>query len=481
MLLLFSVIVLPLLFLGFTLSIDLTTFFSESNHVQRVLDEAALHAYRTLPYKDEAPDAVEAYLRRHAPGRFGAPSLDGVTMTVHGDSIGLAYRGEQPLMFPQLFLSLARSSTSGVSLPVNVATRVRGTPHDVFIAFDASSTYLSPPIGGTSAWGSAVEWPTAQFFMSQPIFLPSAEADERVATQQCFNEAFNAVKASVYRAYEYFAAFDSDQVGLGVYPGGNRDLSTFRSVRVRSAPDAAPAGAGGEADFPMYNGLGGRDSFCAAAAESEVNSPHYRFPSPNVRLTSWEAPAGTPPVSMVLPPTHAPNPDYLPFVEARQAVWSTVTRDGAPATFDIVFRDALSSLLLAPTPPSRGSLGGKASKVLFFFAGDVPWIGGARWSPNSPSDTLLRQRFVEYRNEITTNFPAEDFELTVYYIVFNHVGQSSPPTAVVSPLTTTFQSLEIAGSKRIRTHVITLNSAGALESQVLPALLLNQRAAFIAG
>jgi Flp pilus assembly protein TadG len=479
MLLLFSVIVLPLLFLSFTLSVDLTTFYSEANNIQKLLDEAALQGYRSLPYKEEAKNVTTTFLTRHAPSRFSS-SADFVVSTT-GDTVTLGYSGLHELFFPKLFLTLTGAADTSSALPLNTLSKVRGTPFDVFIALDASGTYLAPPVTSLSPWGSPLEWPSAQFFETHPVFLPTGTVHKRVATEQCFNEPFSSLKTGALRAYEYFSAFDSDQVGVGVYPGGNRELALVRGVRTRDSRAATPSGSRGEADFLNVNGIGRRDTYCAAAAEAEVNTERYRFPAKNLKLSSWTPEGGSPPASMVVPPSFSLNPYYQDFQSVRESLWSLAARDGAPGSFDKVFPEALSALFSAPALSQRGTLVGSATKVLFFFGGDVPWVNGVRFSPGNSADTALRQKFTELRDQILTSFINEDFELAIYYVVFDHGGQSSPVSLSAAALQGAFNSFLIPGSKKIKVQVFAVQSGQALERQLLPLLLLNHRAAFIKG
>lgn len=478
MLLLFSVIVLPLLFLGFTLSVDLTTFYSETNNVQKLLDEAALQGYRSLPYKDDAKNIVTSFLSRHAPNRFSEPDL---VVSTTGDSVTLAYDGLHELFFPKLFLTLTGATDTASALPLNTLSKVRGTPFDVFIALDASGTYLAPPVTSLSPWGTALEWPAAQFFETHPVFLPTGTVHKRVATEQCFNEAFLSLKASALRAYEYFSAFDSDQVGVGVYPASDRELGILRFVRNRSSSAATPSGSRGEADFLNVNGMGRRDTYCAAAAEAEVNTERYRFPSPNPKLSHWSPHSQSPPSSIVLPPSFVLNPDYADFQSVRESLWSTAARDGAPGSFDRVLSEALSALFSAPALSERGTLVGSASKVLFFFGGDVPWINGVRWSEGNSTDIALREKLTQLKEELRTSFQNQNFELSIHYVLFNHIGQSAPALASINALQETFRSVQIENSSKVRAQVVGVQSGGALERQLLPLLLLNNRAAFIKG
>ena len=479
MLLLITVIVLPLLFLGFTLSVDLKTFYVEANAVQKVLDEAALQGYRSLPFREEARNVVDRFLAVHAPRHFS--SLDNLSIGTTGDSITLSFNGPHELFFPKILFTITGHGEASTSLPLNTLTKVRGTPFDTLIAFDASGTYLAPPVESAVAWGDPTLWPIADFFQTHAVYRPTGPVEKRVASAQCFNEAFSPLKLGAVRAYEYFSAFDLDQVGVGVYPSGNRELELLRKVKRRVAPGATPSGSLGEADFLGVNGIARQDTFCAAAAENEVNTDRYRFPVKNSKLTHWVPAGAAPPVSMVLHPSYTPNPDYRDYQEVRQSIWATAVRDGAPASFDTVFHEALRALLEAPALPERGTLQARPAKTLWFFAGDVPWVGGVRYGANNGVDLQLRAKLAQYRDNIAANFQDQDFELSVYYILFNHIGQNSLATATQSALETTFSSFLIPDSKKIRVHVLALHSATALERQLLPLLLLNQRAAFIEG
>ncbi len=466
--LLVAVTILPLLFLGLALSVDMANYYGDTRAVQSALDDAAMHAYRFLPYQADAERAATSYLATRYPQYF--ENGQNVEMRVTGDAIALRYVGRSPLVFPRLFGLLTQSD---VPEDISIAATgvARGTAMDVFIALDASAQYMAPPLAGP-AWESDTDWPAAGFFQNLHTFIGAdgQPIDARVATQQCWNPALGMVKRAALRTYQYFSAFNRDQVGVGVFPGYGAYVDVLRDV----LPLDVPVESGAEAKWVDFYGEARGDAYCAGAAEREVNEAKYRLPSNMENLPTWTPPSGAP-AQMVVPPTWNFDPDYASYLRVSQAIWSAASRDGGMPEFASLLQYSASMLLGAPILETRTSLKMQTMKIGFIFAGDLPWVAGTRWTPGGPSEPALRQSLQNLRSFVEQDLESLDMRLQYYYVLFDHPGNGGVG-ALVDELQAVFDDeLGTEESSRVKVDVVFAQSAERFGREMLPPLLLTKR------
>lgn len=440
-------VVLPVMFLLFSLSLDLATYFRETQRAQKILDDAAMYGYRFLPFTSQAESAIRAYLAEDK------QLSDKVELNVTPDFISLSVN------FPA-HISFAKLIGADVQVPVTAITRVRGTPFDTFIAID-SSAYLGPAVLGGTAWGDALEWPAAQFFsVLNPLKDNLVPVDPRNLTQQCFNPAFSQLKVSAISAYEYLAGFSLNAVGVGFYPSN----VTFMDLAREVTPSGSRDGTNGEADLPLYRSPFSQSEYCAATAAYETNHLGYRFPTSNSTITGlWSPPQGKP--DMITNGSYEFNPEYQSYLQTSEVIWSRALQQGAMPNIDEVLIE-LRARLIAAKPVAadhrhRGGLVNKMVKVGIIFAGDVPRLArfGLAFEEPQVTDSMQRQfdlmkcdvvgrgvdSGIAADPSLCRDVPANDdskdnIPLRIFYVLFQHQGNNATVPSKVGLLRDYFQN-----------------------------------------
>ncbi len=459
-------IILPLFFLLFSVSLDASRYMTETQKVQKLLDDAASASYRYLPFQADAQRAARDYLSRYA------GLMTATTISTDGDSIALLYSAPSLLTFPRFFGIEA-------SIPVTAYAKVRGAPFDTLILLDTSS-YLGPDLLNGTAWGDPGAWPAASFFSSDYVVVQEgAPLDSRLVTQQCFNPAFSSLKRAAITASEYLSRLSQNSLGIGVFPGAGVSVSSLRQVIPASTRPIGP----GEVDFEYYLGTVNRNELCAAAAEHELSSSEYQFPAVNPKLPSIHA-GGTPPVNITLPDaaqgTWILNPEYVPFIEARQSLWSEARRENSIADTAAVLREVRSQLLGAPYREERGGLALRPIRTAFVFAGDVPHANAARF-PEPAAISAISAQLSALRDEVISAGQNTTFKLV--YIVFRHPGNDGPDFDLrVSALADLFareRQIDGQDDPRLEYQLVFASSGETLLSTVLGPVLYTKRTAIL--
>lgn len=471
--LLVAITLLPLILLGLTLSVDLANYYGDTRAVQTALDDAAMHAYRYLPYSVDAERAVRSYLAMRYPEYF--TDGNGLSTQVTADAIALQYRGRSPIYFPRLFGWLTQSDVPE-DVGIAATSVVRATAMDVLVAFDMSARHVAPSLEGP-AWGEVTDWPAAEFFQHQHTFIrQNGEAvDPRIATQQCWNPALSTLKRAAIRTYQYFSAFNRDQVGVAIFPGYGAHVDVVREVQALDTN----LENGAEAHWTNFYGEARGDAYCAAAFERELQEQKYRLPEAMSGLRTWQVPAGAP-SEMVLPPDWAFNADYAPYLSVSRAVWGAVARDGPVTEFPMLTEYVASLLLGAPVMEQRRALKMKSMKIGFIFLGDLPWAGGVRWSPGAANEALLRQSLQELKTLVTDTLQGLEMRLHLYVVLFDHVGNGGVSDDVDELQELFNQELGNEGQEQVSAEVLFAQSAERFSNEMLPALLLTRRNVVVA-
>jgi hypothetical protein len=379
-----AAVVIPILFLLFSLSVDINLYYTASQRAQKVLDDAVLRAHRFLPHQVAAKQILQHHINQNTSdlgSGFSEPSI-----TTTSDMVSVTLKGKSPIAFINWF-------GSNYSLDFFVYSRARSTPLDVFIAIDTGSN--SAPSISEAPWGSTLEWPAAYFFTNELSF---SDIDPRVATQQCFNPTLSVLKNSSIKLYDYLSSFQLNNIGLGFYPGFVNDIDIARYVEKggrREDQSTFP----GEASFDSISGAPyANNEYCLAAAERENVHLPYKFPLSNSNFVTGIN-DNTRPLYRVLPGTRKINQEYLPYLEARDVIWSRAANSLTPYRFNKIIYEIGYSLLAARSNQEREGLVNNANKVAIMVTSDLPLMAQYVQSYKTEMESV----FTTLKNEISTS------------------------------------------------------------------------------
>lgn len=487
----FCVIILPLLFLLFVVSMDSTAYYRESQRAQKAMDDAALHAWRFLPFQAEAQAAAVRYLAQFSE-LGGSAEVDATA-----DRILISVQYNLPLQFASYFIPQA-------VLPLNLTSVARGTPFDTYIAMDRSAylapTYVPPGSVMPEAW-SLPEWQhsglwgQSQFFSSaRPFYYQDSsgelmQVDPQYLTQLCHNPLVTTLKGTAVAAYQYFSGFALNAVGVGAYPGSfGSSLDIIRPVQ-SGTQEVEPGGA---AYFPFYNRMYGGDELCAAMSEhdqSALTNSEYWFPQPPANMPGlWTPPSGAPP-QMIIPQSWAFDPQYQRYLQTSQVIWSRVVHEQV-ALGDVMLWEALAQILPVSSI-DRGGLANNATKTLIVLAGDVPWaevpgVGVQRFQ--SANDQVAQAITARLESDsfnprrILAEYPELELRI-IYAIVRNSALSPAGISERLSELRSFFGSLkQYQGGElhNLETQVFLIDSAEEFLRTVGGALVLEGKGAVLA-
>lgn len=394
--------VLPLLFLAFSLGLDLTAYQSARTAAQSILDNAALHAARFLPFRDQAAFAAVEFASRAGLD----PQFLHASAPVDSDRIIISYDKGMPMAFPALL-------GVDVTLPVAAMSAARVTPKDTMLVLDLSST-LAPGLSGAS-WGNSNEW-DAQIFGGQDF----AGVTSVIATQQCFNPVLNSYKKAAIDLYDYLSSFRFNQVGITVSPSVTSGIvDQLRPVTVGGFQNGA------EAQF-IDGGTPIRNAVCLAISEREPQSSsnyaNFSLYAVDANIGSQSAPPAGRPLNLVDPNGWVLPFENLGFVSAREAIWAQVARrsvSAGAAHSDVsnLVLEVLNSLG-SGIVSGRGTLGAFAAKEAIILFSDLPWQGGVRYGQSGFDTVPLLANIQSLRNLSETNKIATHLRL----VFFPHEG-----------------------------------------------------------
>lgn len=409
-----------------------------------MLDDAAIYAYRFLPDQNAAVERAEDYVASNS--RYASS----VEVLSDSRSITLQLNTRTRIFFAELF-------NIDAGIPLRIFSSAAGTPFDVFIAID-SGNYLAPDIRNGSAWGDQ-GWQAAYFFSTiNPPFDQTGPLDARLATQQCFNPAFSALKSLALLTYNHICSFSSNSVGVGIYPG----LGAMDIIR-----EVQPAGYvlenGAEARFVAFSG---NSVLCAAAAENEPNFRQYNFPVLN-------APAAAP-LRRVIPGEWRINPAYQPFFTVADVVWSRAVSRNQPGDIIQVFEALRANLIGAAGIRQRQGLTGPARKMAIIFAGDLPWTAFQLRFPHQQVKAAIASQLSKLKRDLE----AYRFNLKIYYVFFRHYGNRGVSLNDAQQLNDFFNSDRRLG-ENLEFQVLYAENAAAVSKELLGAVLLDKKTAVL--
>jgi len=361
----FFACLLPLIFFLLSLSLDVGAFLHDRASTQKVLDDAAMYAYRFLPDRTLATNAQQQFLQRYGSVK------DGASVAFNLDGMQLQVSRQFPLIFATMF------GLGNVTLPIQVASRVRAVPFDVFITLDATSAVAPPQLGAPWAGGEA-----STYFNSARFNPQSNPPDKLTLTQQCFNSVFSGLKNGAIQTLDYLGGFSLNSVGVGVDNGNIFDpLELIRTTRI-SLPLPQAVESNRDASFISFTNNFVSTLDCAAVAEAGSLYQLPTFPSgyPSRGDFSYR------PSSVVQQNPLSLNPAYLPYLQAREVLWSQVARGSSGGSSSTLLLNAFSQMLQAPPVQERRGLIGSARRVMIFFAADLPRESGQVFDYYAPGN-----------------------------------------------------------------------------------------------
>ena len=467
--------VLPLCVFSAAISLDLMKYSLDRKAAQTAVDEAAMAAYRHLPYVSDASLAARSYVTAH----YRNLDIEKLSINGSGQSIEVLYSGATSLFFGRLF-NLLSHGPSVPSVSFAVSAEARATPFDSLILMDASAA-LAPGIG-ESPWPdvdplTGNQRLPARFFAN--TYVPWS-IGAGIATQQCFNPSFSPLKRTVLDVYTYLSNFSLDQIGVGVFPGYGEPISLYREVQSGFKPGS------GEANFVDYSGVVNADVLCGAAAERETLDATYQFP-PSSRSLKAYAPTGVP-TQLVLPATYNSeagrygrdwqyNQQYNSYLSVNKALWSSAVREGPQPDFSELISWGTSYVLGAPVLAARSNQKGKVGRYLVIFSGDLPWINARRWSGSDVTQSsALISRLQSLNSSLESQLSGYDASVKVLYVLFDHQGSNGVIAANYPALTSLLADALPADSKpRVQIVPYYVSTAAGLREALGPLLLLGRR------
>lgn len=448
--------VVPVFFFLGGLSLDMTLYYLQKRNAQAFIDEAVVFAQRYLPYQEAARSSLIAFLEKH-PALFAHLDVE-----VTADTVALSGLVPAKLIFPAYF-----GYTQDI--PYSIFSRAQSRPTDALVLLDVGD-YMAPDYPVGTPWGDSFSWPEAQFFSGIfPILYNSGSGpqpiDARLVTQQCFNQAFSPLKLAAIETTNFLSSFSLNAVGVSVFPGNSPFISDLTAVSV--APEA---GSQSNTTFSPYVSQYMQSSYCAKAAEYEVNTPGYQFPESQSALTGLWTPQSGAPVSMVSAENYDYDPAYDPYLTPGEAIWSRAARKGEIGDISDILNAVTTKLLSAAPVERRGGLVHRASKAAFVLFGDLPHEGASSRYPALASSAALSlglQQMAAYAAQYE-----KDMHLN---LIFMQHGASPANYANEVASLKSFVDSQIAAlnqaPKRLFVNVVYAASRADLSDNIMPVLI----------
>ncbi len=494
----FAAGLLPVLLFLISLSADFAVYNRTDQKLQELADQAALLAWRHLPYQEQAITAARRFLESKGAAasidRIGlAPARPGYSK--YNDEFEVSLSQDIPLKFISYFLPQAKLQTKAVA-------RTRATPRDIFIAMDRSFYMAAGSLGE-----NFVNQEMSSFLRDNTPFIPFVEhqgntlvstAPGRFMTQLCFNSFFSGFKNAAINLYEYFSAAGRNGVGVGVFPGiGSEGLRVVRPLL--SASQNVLPDVNGEAlplqiseshldqDYYVYDAARlGASSWCAGAAANELSS-EMRTPDSYETLGQfnklWTAGSNSDPRDIIETTNGqiAFNQDYQPFLKVKEVIWSAVVKNSTP-DMKFVLDSVLVNLFSGPEYQNvlnaslRAGLSGTATKTAVILAGDVPYVNGQRFKQ---AGDLVSENLKDSINKIKPVLASNPQQkLKIIYIILNDPSRYAAPdevqerTAELDDVFNQFLS-ESEEFSRLKIEVIYSEDLESLTEKVLAYSILD--------
>jgi len=462
-----ATIILPLFIFLLGITLDVSRYYSESRQAQTVLDQAALYGYRYLPFTDAAQTAVMNYLNQYQ------DMSAGTSITTTPDTISLSFSRNFNTLFTKYF-------GIDVEVPIALFSQSTGAGIDALILMDTAA-YLGPDITFPfdAPWDSQ---PVSTFFQNEfPIYHDLGETgepellDPLLATQQCFNPAFSALKIATIRTYEYISTFSRNRVGLGFYPGLGGFIDFARPV-APSASDGEPS----DVHFLPYYGSLVSTHLCAAAAERELFHSGYQMPESVSGMTGlWQPQAGAP-VNMISPLNWQFDPDYSAYLQAKETIWSRVRRANPQNSPDMIALLQSTGSALMSTAPNSNT---RSLKSIIIFAGDLPYVAGSRLVDSSGIQNPAAAAAIQQELGILAELAEQNGILAkLYYVIFPHQGNQDGFNQGITTLSSLFEQIPTDTDQdgSFSAALLWGSSANEVQESLMAYLALDRRLGILA-
>ncbi len=467
-----AAIIIPLLFLFCTFTLDMERYFRDSSRAQHALDQAAMYAYRLLPDIERAQKGAELYLRVNAPS-----IADYAKVVVTAEGLTLSVDAVSNVSFGSFFgqASSDQGNASLFGLPLRLRTEIRGTPLDALIVMDTSA-YLAPALQGAAPWGDA-SWSAATLFAGNNPQVSVRDAAQHpingaILTQQCFNPPFAAIKRVTIGISETLAASKQNAVGLGFFPGAGFGVDIAREVLPKSGSAVLDA-----VWVPTAQAQGRvANDYCLAAVQYANTNSHYFVPAydPSHPLDGWTAAAVE--NDWVVPGVWIYNAAYS-ALKARELIWAQAVRpDSWNSNIDDVVEEMVQRLAVAPALASRGALRGRTTGVGVLVAGDLPHRNGKRF-PDAEVSAALRTAVAKLRQLLASENARPGLKVRLYYMLLSeYEGLSKVSQGRIDELNTFLKSL---GDERLEIKLVAAPSVDVLSRKGIEAILAEAKVPLI--
>ncbi len=288
------------------------------------------------------------------------------------------------------------------------------------------------------------------------LYLDKNDLNPLLATQQCYNPSFSALKDATIRMYDYLSSIPQNLVSVMVGPEFLKDSVRSKGVRVLNAWGSNMAlGVDG------YNGEGISDEYCMALAEdnSVLNAGGAKCVNVNP-LTILDEHAdeslihcgyGVPRYSDQLGIEQTPRRNVFyqngrwqmagtHHIPVREAIWGRAVarrfRNHEVRERKLALNHALTAaaswLFAAPLRENRAAAALEPSYSLFFMLGDLPWTASEGGTPvrlvnnDGTLDNTSWARLAASLNHTASLAWSLKAKLNVYIVVFKHEGNYPP-------------------------------------------------------
>lgn len=473
-----AAVIFPLLFILLSIVIDLNAYKVNTQRLQQATDDAALYGVKFLPYREKAEAAARSYLSHYA------RTADTAEISAGSDALFVSIKEVTPLSFATFFGIESGFLSQAV-------TRARGVPFDVSIMVDRSS-YMAPPLTalGGEAWSDEGEWNTADLIEDGVLALSSPTVDARIATQQCFNPVFSALKYAAILALDNLSGFGLNRSSVGFFPGGIDAISSIRPMQKggkRSGEMESPFpdmrwtvdGDGESIWVPDYQAtpetfIG--ETGCAAIAETDHNS-RYRFPDLNSEFSVAESCSG----SLIDTSSWAVRDDYLPCLRSREVMWSRSVHSSELPSTSAVFARILNTVASNRADSGRGGLVNNAIRAGIVLTADLPREGGIVFDENGGVDPVrdaLRSVFSVYRERLSM---AVEQPIDISYVLVDRPDRSFSESEIQSLQTFFNEESIIEGQdpEKFRIRVFHGSRPEVIVQNVIASLVLQRKTAVL--
>lgn len=473
MMLFIAVAVIPLLFLAFSVLIDVRAMQNEQVFLQQLADGAVTLAAKDLPLRERAKATAKRFLAQYSINEENG--LKSIVIDNGQVAVHLERKSKN-------ILSSWFGLKDGIGYSAYAMSQI--VPQDVAILIDASS-YMSPEIFtsaglvGTSedGWGTDLDaptsklpahnWPAAKFANSNAGAMyelnsvkdswtkkvNAKKINGRLVTQQCFSPPMSSIKQAAIRLYDYYSSFPLNQVAVMVGPSGvqNANIGMIRAM----APGADFSKSFSDNPrFSFYRDYYASDEYCFAIAERETAfsawNSHQGFMFP-----PWNNSLGVAPPIKSFPLVNSdPSKSNLwrfsdsgyAYLTTRDVIWSLAARrnyqhnDNSDRHFDFGtgLERIVDEMIGAPNRPERQGLNHKVVRTGFVLMGDLPRqsVGGGNYiemkmTTNSDPYANAKNVWVESirpaLHKLVAQAKKENFLASLFIVFFNHPGNYMGP------------------------------------------------------